>query len=256
MSGPGESDYRRKYRNLKRKLKLLLYEQECFQLELRKAQRKFIKVSRDKSFLLDRLLEYENVNDDSSDSDATASSENSEPDGPKLLDTPLQKKKRSPPLGGSASTSPTSLSLQPSLGYPPSRSTTPTQSPYLGTVGSPNFTQFPSEYLSAYADPQGPPATPTGPLPCTRGDRGKREKRGKPPKGKRCKLPASLRSSPPGSVSLPFSGPPDPLPALSSKLPPATILSTVPHQMFSTTGEGSEDEPIDGDDDLVIDIPE
>ncbi|XP_059809275.1 INO80 complex subunit E isoform X3 [Hypanus sabinus] len=111
-------------------------------------------------------------------------------------------RKRSPPLGGSASTSPTSLSLQPSLGYPPSRSTTPTQSPYLGT------------------------------------------------------LPASLRSSPPGSVSLPFSGPPDPLPALSSKLPPATILSTVPHQMFSTTGEGSEDEPIDGDDDLVIDIPE
>ncbi|XP_072889834.1 INO80 complex subunit E isoform X2 [Hemitrygon akajei] len=222
MSGPGESDYRRKYRNLKRKLKLLLYIRMP-QPHLRTASLTVPSSS---------ILHY------------------------KRRSIPPLPRKRSPPLGGSASTSPTSLSLQTSLGYPPSRSTTPTQSPYLGTVGSPNFTQFPSEYLSTYADPQGPPATPTGPLPCTRGDRGKREKRGKPPKGKRCKLPASLRSSPPGSVSLPFSGPPDPLPALSSKLPPATILSTVPHQMFSTTGEGSEDEPIDGDDDLVIDIPE
>jgi len=69
MNGPadGEVDYKKKYRNLKRKLKFLIYEHECFQEELRKAQRKLLKVSRDKSFLLDRLLQYENVDEDSSD---------------------------------------------------------------------------------------------------------------------------------------------------------------------------------------------
>ncbi|TFJ94803.1 Cell division inhibitor MinD [Platysternon megacephalum] len=40
--------YKRRYRALKRRLKLLIYEQECFQEELRKAQRKLLKVSRDK----------------------------------------------------------------------------------------------------------------------------------------------------------------------------------------------------------------
>ncbi|XP_061919855.1 INO80 complex subunit E isoform X2 [Entelurus aequoreus] len=73
-----EVDYKRKYRNLKRKLKFLVYEHECFQEELRRAQRKLLKVSRDKSFLLDRLMHYERVDEDSSDSDATVSSENSE----------------------------------------------------------------------------------------------------------------------------------------------------------------------------------
>ncbi|CAF97810.1 unnamed protein product, partial [Tetraodon nigroviridis] len=73
-----EIDYKRKYKNLKRKLKFLVYEQECFQEELRRAQRKLLKISRDKSFLLDRLLQYERIDEDSSDSDATVSSENSE----------------------------------------------------------------------------------------------------------------------------------------------------------------------------------
>lgn len=68
-------DYKRKYKNLKSKLKFLVYEQECFLEELRKAQRKLLKVSRDKSFLLDRLLPYEKMTDSSGDSDATASSE-------------------------------------------------------------------------------------------------------------------------------------------------------------------------------------
>ncbi|KAF6124851.1 INO80 complex subunit E [Phyllostomus discolor] len=68
MNGQADSevDYKKKYRNLKRKLKFLIYEHECFQEELRKAQRKLLKVSRDKSFLLDRLLQYENVDEDSS----------------------------------------------------------------------------------------------------------------------------------------------------------------------------------------------
>nr|KAF6355020.1 INO80 complex subunit E [Myotis myotis] len=132
MNGPadGEVDYKKKYRNLKRKLKFLIYEHECFQEELRKAQRKLLKVSRDKSFLLDRLLQYENVDEDSSDSDATASSDNSETEGtPKLSDTPAPKRKRSPPMGGAPS--PSSLSLPPSAGFPLQASGAP--SPYLSS---------------------------------------------------------------------------------------------------------------------------
>lgn len=51
-------------------------------------------------------------------------------------------------------------------------------------------------------------------------------------------------------------GLPFPSPRGAPKLPPPTILSTVPHQMFSDTGEGSGEDPLDGDDELVIDIPE
>ncbi|XP_045399361.1 INO80 complex subunit E isoform X3 [Lemur catta] len=137
MNGPadGEVDYKKKYRNLKRKLKFLIYEHECFQEELRKAQRKLLKVSRDKSFLLDRLLQYENVDEDSSDSDATASSDNSETEGtPKLSDTPAPKRKRSPPLGGAPS--PSSLSLPPSAGFPLQASGAP--SPYLSSLPEPS----------------------------------------------------------------------------------------------------------------------
>ncbi|CAK7296038.1 INO80 complex subunit E [Vulpes lagopus] len=38
------------------------------------------------------------------------------------------------------------------------------------------------------------------------------------------------------------------------KMTPPTILSAVPRQMFSDAGSG--DDALDGDDDLVIDIPE
>ncbi|XP_041347422.1 uncharacterized protein LOC121367362 isoform X1 [Gigantopelta aegis] len=75
-------DYKQKYKTLKKKLRLLVYEQECFLEELRKAQRKLLKVTRDRSFLLDRLLQYEKVTDSSGDSDATASSD-SDADGHK-----------------------------------------------------------------------------------------------------------------------------------------------------------------------------
>lgn len=85
--GGGGSGCRRRYRALKRRLRLLLYEQECFQEELRRAQRRLLRVSRDKSFLLDRLLQYEHVDDDSSDSDATASSD-SDGETPKGAEPP------------------------------------------------------------------------------------------------------------------------------------------------------------------------
>ncbi|XP_009858353.2 uncharacterized protein LOC100186474 [Ciona intestinalis] len=78
MSG----NYKEKYKFLKRKLKILLYEHESLSIEVEKAQRKLLQVSRDNSFLLDRLLQYEQVSIDSSDdSDATLSSD-SEPEQP------------------------------------------------------------------------------------------------------------------------------------------------------------------------------
>ncbi|MPC52778.1 INO80 complex subunit E [Portunus trituberculatus] len=71
----GPEDYKAKYKTLKRKLKLLIYENECFQEELRKAQRALLRVRRDKSFLLDRLLQYQRGPDSSSDSEQTEDSD-------------------------------------------------------------------------------------------------------------------------------------------------------------------------------------
>eukprot|EP00794_Sanderia_malayensis_P014136 gene14136-15613_t len=68
------SHTKQKYRSLKRKMRCLLYEQECFQEELRRLQRKLLRVNRDKSFLLDRLLQYEPPEFSSSDEEETASS--------------------------------------------------------------------------------------------------------------------------------------------------------------------------------------
>nr|XP_056719080.1 INO80 complex subunit E isoform X2 [Euleptes europaea] len=203
MNGAGEPDpggggYKRRYRALKRRLKFLIYEQECFQEELRKAQRKLLKVSRDKSFLLDRLLQYENVDEESSDSEATASSDNSDGEMPKGGEQPSLKRKRSPQLGSASSPSSSGLSLQPTSGFGLPASGTP--SPYLTSL----------------------------PLP-----------------------PTSMADCGNVVVGLPF-----PSPRGTPKLPPPTILSTVPHQMFSDTGEGSGEDPLDGDDELVIDIPE
>ncbi|KAI4551583.1 hypothetical protein MJG53_018134 [Ovis ammon polii x Ovis aries] len=227
MNGPadGEVDYKKKYRNLKRKLKFLIYEHECFQEELRKAQRKLLKVSRDKSFLLDRLLQYENVDEDSSDSDATASSDNSETEGtPKLSDTPAPKRKRSPPLGGAPS--PSSLSLPPSTGFPLQASRAP--SPYLSSLPEPSplrpkrekRPRLPRKLKMAV----GPPDCPVGGALTF------------PGRGSGAGVGAALAPLPP------------------PKMPPPTILSAVPRQMFSDAGSG--DDALDGDDDLVIDIPE
>ncbi|XP_069508077.1 INO80 complex subunit E isoform X1 [Ambystoma mexicanum] len=240
-------DYKRKYRNLKRKLKFLIYEQECFQEELRKAQRKLLKVSRDKSFLLDRLLQYENVDEDSSDSDATASSDNSEGDGPKSSDLLTPKRKKSPQLGSSASPS-SSLSMQMSAGFPLQSAGTP--SSYLSSMTSPPYAQFPTEYLA-----------PVPGMSSVKSEKARKERRPKAPKAKKPKVPLTSSSHSDMAVGgLPYhprAG--ASLSTLSSqKLPPPTILSTVPQQMFSDTGEGSGDDPLDGDDDddLVIDIPE
>ncbi|KAL2084028.1 hypothetical protein ACEWY4_019546 [Coilia grayii] len=233
MNGQSDSevDYKRKYKNLKRKLKFLVYEQECFQEELRKAQRKLLKVSRDKSFLLDRLLQYERVDDDSSDSEATASSENSEGEGLREREREGVKKRRSSPVvAGVPSSTSSHLSLlsRSGAGALPSSSS----SQYLSTL------PFPPEYLA-------PPA-----------ERIKKERKTKTPKHKK---------DPAGKVVPPLASnyPSAPAAAPSTGAP----FSWVPRQMLS--GDTAEEEgDTDGDSDrgeeergegeeaeLVIDIP-
>lgn len=138
-----EVDYKRKYKNLKRKLKFLVYEQECFQEELRRAQRKLLKVSRDKSFLLDRLLQYERVDEESSDSEATVSSE-SEGEGARERDREAGKKRRSPGVPPIPSSPSPHLSLLSRSGAVPLQSSAPAQ--YLNTL------PFPPEYLAPSAE--------------------------------------------------------------------------------------------------------
>jgi len=72
-----EAMYAKKYRMMKKKLRLLVYEREAFLEELKKSQRKLLKINRDKSFLLDRLIAYEQARatESTSDSESTASSD-------------------------------------------------------------------------------------------------------------------------------------------------------------------------------------
>ncbi|XP_039293090.1 INO80 complex subunit E [Nilaparvata lugens] len=71
-------NYKLQYKNLKRKLKFLIYENECFQQTLRSTQRRLLKASRDRSFLLDRLFALEKVEASSSEGEETESSDDGE----------------------------------------------------------------------------------------------------------------------------------------------------------------------------------
>uniref|UniRef100_A0A8C3FJI7 INO80 complex subunit E n=1 Tax=Chrysemys picta bellii TaxID=8478 RepID=A0A8C3FJI7_CHRPI len=151
-------------------------------------------------------------------------------------------RKRSPQLGGASSPSSSGLSLQATSGFPLQGSGAP--SPYLSSLASPPYSPFPSEYLA--------------PEPCApRPERARPERRAKGTRKLKMSLTPATHSDCSVVGGLPFSSPRGgPLAPLSSKLPPPTILSTVPQQMFSDAGEGSGEDPLDGDDELVIDIPE
>ncbi|XP_026761815.1 uncharacterized protein LOC113520625 [Galleria mellonella] len=73
-----EPNYRAQYIALKKKLKYLIYENECFQDALRCGQKRLLKVSRDRSFLLDRLLQYEKHESTTSESEDTESSDDTD----------------------------------------------------------------------------------------------------------------------------------------------------------------------------------
>lgn len=57
--GTPEHSISHKYRELKARLKYLIYEHRCFESELSKAQGKLLDLSHDKTVLLDQLLQYE-----------------------------------------------------------------------------------------------------------------------------------------------------------------------------------------------------
>jgi INO80 complex subunit E len=85
-----EYNYKEQYKELKRKLRLLIYENEIFQQTLKTTQRKLLKASRDKSVLLDRLIQYERVELSSSDDELTESSDDEDcvkPEPKKRKDT-------------------------------------------------------------------------------------------------------------------------------------------------------------------------
>ncbi|CAL9705518.1 unnamed protein product [Knipowitschia caucasica] len=218
-----EVDYKRKYKTLKRKLKFLVYEQECFQEELRRAQRKLLKVSRDKSFLLDRLLQYERVDEDSSDSEATVSSDNSEGEAP-IRERELVKKRRSSP-GACLPSSSSHLSLLSRSGMNPLQSS--------GSGSYLNSMPFPPEYLA-----------PTS-------DRVKKERKTKMPKNKKettGKVVAPNYSAAP--TSSPAAGGP------FSWVPRQMLSGDVAEEEDSDVDSGADDDRGEGDEaELVIDIP-
>nr|XP_020466503.1 INO80 complex subunit E [Monopterus albus] len=222
-----EVDYKRKYKNLKRKLKFLVYEQECFQEELRRAQRKLLKVSRDKSFLLDRLLQYERVDEDSSDSDATVSSENSE--GEFYLSCTLFRRRSSPGACLPSSSSPhLSLLSRPGVNTLQSSSS----GPYLNTM------PFPPEYLAPSAE------------------RMKKERKTKTPKNRRettGKVVTPVAANYPSAPAAPpaSSGP-------FSWVPRQMLSGDAPEEDGESDGDsdrGDEDRGEGDEAELVIDIP-
>lgn len=74
-----ESKLKKEYRILKRKFQYLIYENEAFQKALRTSQKRLLQITRDRSFLLDRLSLYEKGDNSTSESEDTESSDEGEP---------------------------------------------------------------------------------------------------------------------------------------------------------------------------------
>nr|CAG4641395.1 EOG090X0LZH [Eulimnadia texana] len=71
-----EEYYKQKYQDLKKKLKFIIYENECFTAEIRSAEKRLLRLMRDRTFLLDKLMQLEGSNNDpSTDDEATDSSD-------------------------------------------------------------------------------------------------------------------------------------------------------------------------------------
>ncbi|EFA06373.1 uncharacterized protein LOC662055 [Tribolium castaneum] len=74
-----ESKFKKEYKFLKRKFHNLVYENEALMQALRAAQKRLLSVTRDRTFLLDRLLLHEKVDNSTSESEETDSSDDGEP---------------------------------------------------------------------------------------------------------------------------------------------------------------------------------
>jgi len=78
-----DSNYEKKYRSLKKKYKTMTTDKETTDQQLTLAKKRVVRLQKERSFLLDRLLQYEQVSSDSeSSSSSSESSEEREADRP------------------------------------------------------------------------------------------------------------------------------------------------------------------------------
>ncbi|CAI6363696.1 unnamed protein product [Macrosiphum euphorbiae] len=103
-----EANSKEQYKEMKRKLRLLVYENEIFQQTLKTTQRKLLKASRDKNILLDRLIMYEMVDLSSSDDELTESSDEGDSTKPEPT-----KKRKDPPANNNSSSGTSKQSISP-----------------------------------------------------------------------------------------------------------------------------------------------
>ncbi|KAK9877126.1 hypothetical protein WA026_016871 [Henosepilachna vigintioctopunctata] len=73
-----ESKYKKQYKFLKRKLQNLIYENEAFRQALRQSQKRLLTITRDRNFLIERLLLHEKMDNSTSESEETESSDEGE----------------------------------------------------------------------------------------------------------------------------------------------------------------------------------
>jgi len=98
---PLQQTPKEQYRVMKKRFKFLVYENECYQEELRNLQRKLLKLSRDKNFLLDRLIPFEKLSDSSDESDSSSAKVEEKPK-PKRKPRNTTRKKPTPPAVSSS----------------------------------------------------------------------------------------------------------------------------------------------------------
>nr|CAG4652363.1 EOG090X0LZH [Triops cancriformis] len=81
-----EEDYKKKYLALKSKLKFLIFENEAFTEEINRTEQLILQVLKDKNYLLDQLLQYEDPESDTSslDGEATESSDGETKQKPRM----------------------------------------------------------------------------------------------------------------------------------------------------------------------------
>lgn len=74
------------------KRELDIQENECYQAELRRSQGQLLQATRDRTFLLERLMQYQNVESSASESEATDESEpEAKPEPPKRFVTEMRR---------------------------------------------------------------------------------------------------------------------------------------------------------------------
>jgi INO80 complex subunit E len=83
-----KSSYKTKYRELKKRLKYLVYENECFTADIKDTQMKLLQINREKSFLLDQLMQHETIKLSDNDMESTDYSSDEEVVPPPLQTIP------------------------------------------------------------------------------------------------------------------------------------------------------------------------